>query len=148
MSFTDEDIARIAHGAAVELAVVLGGPAVPPWSSAPPKQVAAEATLVKAARFGASPEAVHEKRMQLDPDLPPFDQLSPGDRAKDYLFAGICAAMNEASDVKTRAENEQLALAEAERVTGNQAHRGAPFGGAQPIGVEAPRAPAQGSRED
>ena len=117
MSFTDEEIARIAHGAAVELAIVLGGPAVQPWASLDPNVRGNEIHLVKAARYGATPEAVHEQRMQLDPDLVPFDQLPPGDRAKDYLFAGVCTAMNAAADVKARAENEQRALEEAaERV--------------------------------
>jgi len=148
MSFTDEEIAQIAHGAAVELAIVLGQPALGPWRSLDPNARGNEVFLVKIARYGATPEVVHEHRMQLDPDLPPFDQLLPEDRAKDYLFAGVCAAMNRASDVKTRAENEQAALAEAARVVAATAGGNEPFGGAQPSAVElAPQPPAP-TKED
>src|SRR3982750_2214031 len=130
MSFTDEQIARIAYAAVRELQQILGDDASLPWTSLDSNVRGNEIYLVQVARFGASPEVVHERRMQLDPELLPFDQLPPGDRAKDYLFAGICAAMNKAADVKTRAENEQLALREALSLvqatgTGNQ-----PFGGA------------------
>lgn len=142
MTFTDKEIARVAHAAAVELATVLGDPALPGWSVAPSKDLAQEMTLVKAARFGASPEAVHEQRMQLDPDLPPFDQLPANDRAFAHLFAGVCTAMNKAADVKTRAENEQRALEESvERVAAFSAGNAAlPFG-APPIEIQAPQAP-------
>lgn len=144
MSFTDEEIARIAHAAAVELAIVLGDPAMPPWASVDSNTRGNETYLVKAARFGATPEAVHSQRMQRDPDLLPFDQLPPGDRAKDYLFAGICASMNAASDIKARAENEQRAIAEAQRQVANSNQ---PFGGALPVAVELVPQPPQ-RRED
>jgi len=150
MSFTDEEIARIAHGAAVELAIVQGRPAVPPWTSLAKEAQKAEAALARIARHGATPEVVHEQRMQDDPELPAFDQLEPGDQAKDYLFAGICAAMNQASDVKTRAENEQRALEESARRTAQFATGNAslPFGGATPIIQELhPQPPAQ-AQED
>lgn len=144
MSFADEEIARIAHGAAVELTVVLGAPALPAWSSLDPNTRGNEVYLVRAARHGATPEAVHERRMQLDPDLVPFDQLPPGDRARDYLFAGICTAMNAAADVRTRAENEQLAIKEALQ---QAASLNQPFGGAAPIAVELEARPPQRQEE-
>lgn len=162
MSFTDEEIARIAHGAAVELAIVLGDPAMPPWSSFPKDQQDGVISGVKAGRHGATPEALHEKwvneklaagwtfgetkdaEAKTHPLLVPFDQLPPGDRAKDYLFAGICAAMNQAGDIKARAENEQLAIAEAQKAT---ASPNLPFGGAMPVVAElAPQPPQR--RED
>lgn len=119
MSFTDEEIARIAHEANRALQGVMAGVSGwgSSWSSLDQATQDSEVELVKAARYGASPEVIHEKRMEDDPDLVPFDQLPPGDRAKDYLFAGVCAAMNKAADVKMKAENDQAALvAAADRV--------------------------------
>jgi hypothetical protein len=148
MTFTNEEIARIAHGAAVELAVVLGEPALPPWASLDPKIVAQTTTLVRVARFGASPEAVHEQRMQLDPELMPFDQLPPGDRAKDYLFAGVCAAMNQAADVKARAENEQRAIADSLVAVAAFAAENEPLGSPLVTVDLQPTPPAQAPREE
>src|SRR3982751_2490853 len=124
MSFTDEQIAEIAHEANRALQGILNDPAVPvapPWSQFPEEERQGVISGVKAGRYGASPEVLHEKWMnekladgwtlgetkdveaKTHPLLVPFDQLPPGDRAKDYLFAGVCAAMNKAADVKTRA---------------------------------------------
>lgn len=141
MSFTDEEIARVAWEAARALADVLDPDApVPPWSSVHPDHVADEVRLVKAARHGATPEAVHEQRMQLDPQMLPFDQLPPGDRAKDYLFTGICVAMNQAADIVTQAKNNALALEEAARMTADTSFNASlPFGGATPQVVELPQ---------
>lgn len=163
MSFTDEQIARIAHGAAAELAIVLGDPAMPPWSSFPKDQQDGVISGVKAGRYGATPEALHEKWVtekvaagwtlgavkdattKTHPLLVPFDQLPPGDRAKDYLFAGVCAAMNQAADVVTVAANEQAAIAEALSAFATDGSNNAPFGGATPIAVQAPQPPAEQS---
>lgn len=140
MSFTDEQIARIAHGAAVELAIVLGAPAVPPWSSLDSNARGNAVHLVKAARFGATPEAVHTQRMQLDKTLLSFEQLPPEDRAKDFLFTGICSAMHVAADVVTQAKNDALALEEAARTTADTSFNASlPFGGAPPKTIELPQ---------
>jgi hypothetical protein len=164
MGFTDEQIARIAHEANRALQGILTDSNVPvdvPWEQYPPELQHRAVTAVKAARYGATPEAVHESWMQTlltdgwtlgetkdataktHPDLVPFDQLPPGDRAKDYLFAGVCAAMNQASDIKTRAENEAQAISEA--VSKAAAFNGAsqPFGGATPVTVQVPRPPEE-----
>lgn len=146
MSFTDEEIARIAHAARRELDQVGDFTPALPWSSLPQDQRDVEVTLVRNARYGASPEVIHERRMAADPDLVPFDQLPPAERAYDYLFVGICAAMNEASDVKTRAENDQRALAEARALVNQQpgSNTNLPFSGAAPVAIEASaRPPAQ-----
>lgn len=143
MSFTDEEIARIAHGAVRELAVVLGATPAPPWVSLDSNARGNEVHLVRAARFGATPEAVHAQRMQLDETLLPFEQLPPEDRARDFLFAGICSAMHAAADVVTRARNDALALEEAARNTADTSFNASlPFGGATPQVFElAPQQP-------
>lgn len=141
MSFTDEQIARVAWDAARALADVLDPDApLGPWSSVHPDWAADEIKLVKAARYGATPEAIHEQRMQLDPELLPFDQLPPEDRAKDYLFAGVCTAMNAAGDVVARAENERLAIREALERTAALGSGNQPLG-AEPIAIEVPQPP-------
>jgi hypothetical protein len=153
MSFTDEQIARIAHGAAVELAIALGQPALAPWSSYPADKRAADATVVKVARFGAPPAAIYMAYRQLDPEMPEFDTLSPEEQAEYYLFSGVCVAMNAAADVRTRHENELLALREAEQLVqnggGNQPLRpgAAPFGGLPPVLVQAPQPPTRATEE-
>lgn len=157
MSFTDEEIARIAHEANRALQQVLGDsaiPVAPTWDQFPKDQQDGVISGVKAGRYGATPEALHEKWMaekqavgweygevkdaeaKTHPLLVPFDQLAPGDRAKDYLFAGICVAMNKASDIKTRAENEQLAITESLAQAAKLANSNQPFGGATPIAVD------------
>lgn len=161
MSFTDEQIARIAHEANRALQQVLGDDQIsPPWDQASQHDKDVSAAGAKAGRYGATPEALHEKWVaeklaagwtfgvvkdataKTHPLLVPFDQLPPGDRAKDYLFAGVCTAMNQAADVKARAENDQAALKES---LANVAAAGlnAPFGGATPLPVQAPQPPAE-----
>lgn len=163
MSFTDEQIARIAHEANRALQQVLGDDQVsPPWDQASQHDKDMSAAGAKIARHGASPEVLHDSWMRdklaagwvhgeikdatakTHPLLVPFDELPPGDRAKDYLFAGVCAAMNKAADVVTRAENEARALAESARVTANQALSAGDgtFGGRPPIPVQLPQPPA------
>jgi hypothetical protein len=141
MSFTDEQIAQIAHEAGRELSLVLGDEPDGSWTGLDPDVQKQEATLAQAARYGATPEAIHEKRMESDSNLQPFDQLPPGARAYDYLFAGICAAMSTASDIKTRAENDQLALAEAANQLTRLGEANQPFGGATAVPIQAPQSP-------
>lgn len=165
MSFTDEEIARIAHAANRELQLVLGDEQVPAsWDQASDHDKELSVAGVRIGRHGASPEVLHEKwvtekqaagwafgdvedaEAKTSPLLVPFDQLSPVDRAKGYLFAGICTAMNQASDVKTRAENDQRALAEALALVNQQpgANTNLPFAGAAPVAIDAAaRRPAQ-----
>lgn len=174
MSFTDEQIARIAHAAIRELQQILGDKQIPPpWDHVSEHDREMSIASARIGRHGASPEVLHEQwatkkqaagwtpgetkdaEAKTHPLLVPFDQLPPGDRAKDYLFAGICTAMNAASDVKARAENELLALAEAEELTRRQAQNQAlrpghtPFDGATPIAIDAAEArPPKRAQED
>jgi hypothetical protein len=166
MSFTDEEIARIAHEANRALQQVLGDEQIsPPWDQASDEDHAVSAAGVKIARYGAPPRVLHDVWMReklaagwtygevkdaeakTHPLLVDFDNLPPAEQAKDYLFSGVCVAMNAASDVKTRAENEQLKLADAEKLVaaggGNQAlTTGAmPFDGLPPVLVQVPAQP-------
>lgn len=162
MSFTDEQIAQIAYEANRALQQVLGEEQLsPPWDQASQHDKDVNAAGAKVARYGAPANVLHDvwvreklaagwtygetkdAEAKTHPLLVPFDSLSPEDQAKDFLFVGVCSAMNTASDVKTRHENSALTLAEAlQRVKDGNANQalgtGAPFGGAQPIMIPAP----------
>jgi hypothetical protein len=170
MSFTDEQIAQIAHEANRALQQILDSAGVPvaaSWDQFPEEERAGVIAGAKVARYGAPPAALHDAWMReklaagwtygevkdtkakTHPSLVPFDSLPPEEQAKDYLFSGVCVALNAASHVITRAANERLALEEAEQLvnagSGNQALQpgAAPFGGLPPVLVQAPRPPAQ-----
>lgn len=141
MSFTNEDVARIAHEAGRTLADVLGADPGPPWASLGDDRRDQLTALAQIGRHGATAEVLHAERVKDDPELAPFDQLSPGDQAKDYLFVGVCVAMNQAAEIKDRAENadraQKDAVANALGVSPQAAAVRMPFGGAAPVVVQA-----------
>lgn len=163
MSFTDEEIARIAHEANRALQQVLGDEYVsPPWDQASDEDHAVSAAGAKVARYGAPPNVLHDvwvreklaagwtygetkdAEAKTHPLLVPFENMPPEEQAKDYLFSGVCVAMNAASNAKTRAENSQLELEQAERLVASGGgnlplQAGAlPFGGMPPVLIEQP----------
>lgn len=162
MSFTNEEIAHIAHDAARALQSILADPSIPvsvPWDQLPDESKKICESGVKVARNGASPEILHERwadekraagwthgetkdaEAKTHPLLVPFDRMSPGDQAKDILFAAICSAMNQAAEIKDRAENadraQKDAVANALGVSPQAAAARMPFGGAAPVVVQA-----------
>lgn len=143
MSFTDEEIAQVAHAAAVELANVLGVASLPPWSSLDPNARGNATYVAKVARYGATPEAVHSTRMQVDPELAPYDNLPPEDQALDYLLAGVCAAANKAGEGIQRVANAKLSLEEAAALVARQAEQNQALGtgAAMPFGSDIPPQP-------
>lgn len=174
MTYTDEQIAEIAHEANRALQRILGDPGIPvapTWSQFPEDQQAGVVAGVKIARHGAPPNVLHDSWMRdkfaagwtygetkdveakTHPSLVPFDSLSPADQAKDFLFSGVCVAMNAAAGVTTRHANDQLSLQEAEQLVrsggGNQAigPGSAPFGGLPPVLVQAPQPPERATEE-
>lgn len=165
MSFTDEQIARIAHEAGRTLQQILDDPnnaVAPPWEQFDEEQRQAVIKGVQIARYGAPPRVLHDAwvreklaagwtygetkdaEVKTHPLLVDFDSMPPAEQAKDYLFSGVCVAMNAAADVRQRAENDALALQEAEKLVagggGNMALQpgAAPFGGLPPVLIQAP----------
>jgi len=175
MSFTDEEIAQIAHEAGRALQKILDNPSnaiSPPWDQFDEEQRAGVISGVKIARYGAPPRVLHDNwvreklaagwtygevkdaEAKTHPLLVDFDSLPPEEQAKDYLFSGVCAAMNAAADVRQRAANDALLLSDAEKLVasggGNQAlgPGSLPFAGMPPGLVQVPVAQPPANAEE
>jgi len=167
MSFTNEQIAQVAHNATRALQSQIDDTPLPPWPDLGADLQEAATATAAIARYGAPPAAVHDAWVRAmlqagwtvgdvrdtgaktDPAMVAFDSLTPTDQARDYLICGVSTAMNAAANVRTRAENDALALQEAEQLVSNGGGNrplqpgSLPFGGMPPVFVELqPQQPA------
>jgi hypothetical protein len=111
--FSIEQVARVAHEANAALCVSIGEDSKVSWDEAPGWQ---RESAISSVRFllenpDAQPRALHERWMRhklesgwrygqlkdaearTHPCLVPFEQLSPGQKAKDHLFVGVVLAL-------------------------------------------------------
>lgn len=115
MSYSAEEIARVAHEANRVLQKIQNNPAVSvalPWDLASDEQRASVIDGVHGVQGGASPEESHQawcdfkrsngwvygevkdEEAKTHPCLVPYDELPVEDQRKDWLFAAIVEALS------------------------------------------------------